>query len=162
MGIMITQAYDGEKAWMTNPQSGAVEEMPDLMAKNMKRQAFGARAALDPEKYGISYVYKGKEKANDKEYLVLEQSFKDGFKATIYVDPATYLIYKTKAKGIDATGTGGEVDTESISEDYRNEGGLILAHKTSTFQSGAVAMAMTYVKISTNSKLEDALFKMSK
>ncbi|MGA2585520.1 MAG: hypothetical protein ABSF88_00625 [Candidatus Aminicenantales bacterium] len=162
MGIMITQAYDGEKAWMTNPQSGAVEEMPDLMAKNMKRQAFGARAALDPEKYGISYAYKGKEKINDKEYLVLEQSFKDGFKTTDYIDPATYLIYKTKAKSMDATGTGGEVDTESISEDYRNEGGLIIAHKISTFQSGAAAMAMTFVKISTNSKLEDALFKISK
>lgn len=163
MGIMITEVYDGEKAWWTNPQSGgAVEEMPDLIAKNMKRQAFGARAALDPEKFGISYVFKGKEKINDKEYLVLEQSFKDGFKATVYIDPATYLIYKTKAKSVDATGTGGEVDTESVSEDYRNEGGMIIAHKMSTFQSGAAAMTMTYVKISTNSKLEDALFKISK
>jgi outer membrane lipoprotein-sorting protein len=162
MGIMITQVYDGEKAWMTNPQSGAVEEMPDLMAKNMKRQAFGARAVLDPEKHGISFAYKGKEKVNDKEYLVLEQSFKDGYKATVYIDPATYLIYKTKAKSMDATGTGAEVDTESVSEDYRNEGGLIIAHKTSGFQGGAAAMTMTYVKVSINSKLEDAFFKISK
>jgi outer membrane lipoprotein-sorting protein len=162
MGIMITQVYDGEKAWMTNPQSGTVEEMPDLMAKNMKRQAFGARAVLDPEKHGISFAYKGKEKVNDKEYLVLEQSFKDGYKATVYIDPATYLIYKTKAKSMDATGTGAEVDTESVSEDYRNEGGLIIAHKTSGFQGGAAAMTMTYVKVSINSKLEDAFFKISK
>jgi outer membrane lipoprotein-sorting protein len=163
MGIMITEVYDGEKAWWTNPQSGgAVEELPDLMAENMKRQAFGARAVLDPEKYGISFAAKGKEKINDKEYLVLEQSFKDGYKTTIYVDPASYLIYKTRAKSLDATGSGAEVDTESVSEDYKNEGGLIMAHKISTFQNGAAAMTMAFVKISANSKLEDALFKISK
>ena len=162
MGIMITQAFDGEKAWMTNPQSGTVEDMPDLLAKNLKRQAFGPRALLEPEKYGISYAFKGKEKVNDKECLVLEQSSKDGFKATLYIDPATYLIYKTKFRGIDMTGTGAEVDSESISEDYKNEGGQIMSHKTSTFQNGVLAMNISYVKITVNSKLEDALFKMAK
>lgn len=39
---------------------------------------------------------------------------------------------------------------------------MILAHRTSTFQSGAAAMTMTFVKISANSKLEDDLFRMAK
>jgi outer membrane lipoprotein-sorting protein len=162
VGMLITQAYDGEKAWMTNPQTGGIEEMPDLQAKNMRRQAFGARAALNPEEFGITYALKGREKVNDKEYIVLEQTFKDGYKVTLLVDPTTYLIYKSRAKSMDATGMGGEVDTESVFEDYRKENNTVAAHKISTIQNGAEVMHMTYVKISFNTKLEDAFFKMPK
>jgi outer membrane lipoprotein-sorting protein len=162
MGMTMTQAFDGEKAWMTNMQTGAVEEMPDLMAKNMRRQALGARAALHPEQVGITYVFKGREKVNDKEYIVLVQSFKDEFKATVYVDPTTYLVYKVRAKSMDATGMGGEVETETVYGEYKKEGDTLAAHTISTFQNGAEALRMTLTKISYNSKLEDAFFNMPK
>jgi len=91
MGMTITQAFDGEKAWMINPQTGAAEELPPEAADDIRRQALGNDALLHPEKYGISYNYKGKEQINGKDYFVLEQAFSDGFKATLYIDPDTYL-----------------------------------------------------------------------
>lgn len=160
MGMIITQAYDGEKAWMVNPQSGTQEEMPEKMAQEMKRQALGNDSYLNPEKYGITYIFKGKEKIQEMEYLVLEQTFKDGNKATLFIDPTTYLIYKTKSKTIDQTGT--EVDGESILGDYKKVGDTTVAHSMTVYQNGAEFMKMTFTKITFNSGLEDAFFKMSK
>src|SRR5512135_2995051 len=84
MGMMITQAYDGQKAWGTNFQTGQVEESPEAQAKEMARQAMGNATLLDPAKYGVTYTVKPKAKLEDKEYLVLEQKMSDGHLSTIY------------------------------------------------------------------------------
>ncbi|HEA64848.1 MAG TPA: hypothetical protein ENI02_01755, partial [Candidatus Aminicenantes bacterium] len=52
MGMIITQAYDGETAWGVNPQTGSTEEMPEQQAEYMKRNALGVDALIYPEKYG--------------------------------------------------------------------------------------------------------------
>jgi outer membrane lipoprotein-sorting protein len=161
MGMVITQATDGEKAWFTNPQTGAVEEMPGKQAEDMKRQALGIDAALHPEKYGITFAFKGKEKVGDKEFLVLVQSFKDGQASTVYIDPATYLTFKTKTRTTDMA-TGSEVEAETIAEDYKKVGDTLVAHKMTVFQNGAEFLRMTFVKVATNAGLEDSLFKMPK
>ena len=46
--MTIIQAFDGQKGWYTNPQSGSTEEMPDFMAKEMARQAGQNQALLFP------------------------------------------------------------------------------------------------------------------
>ena len=160
MGMVITQAFDGQKAWMTNPQSGSTEEMPETQAASMRRQALGNDSLLNPEKYGISYVLKPKEKVGDKEYFVLEQTYKDGTKATMYIDSGTYLIYKAKAKTQDMTGA--DVEGETVFEDYKKEGDLMVAHKMIVYQGGAEFIRMTFTKVVNNSKLEDSFFMMSK
>jgi outer membrane lipoprotein-sorting protein len=160
MGMVITQAYDGQKAWMTNPQSGSTEEMPETQAASMRRQALGNDSLLNPEKYGISYVLKPKEKIGDKEYFVLEQSYKDGTKATMFIDPGTFLIYKAKSKTQDMTGA--EVEGETVFDDYKKVGDLMVAHKLITYQGGAEFIRMTFTKVVNNTKLEDSFFMMSK
>jgi outer membrane lipoprotein-sorting protein len=160
MGMVITQAFDGEKGWMVNPQTGNQEEMSEKMSQDFKRQALGNDSLLNPEKYGITYVFKGKEKIQDTEYLVLEQTFKDGQTATMYIDPVSYLTYKTRAKTTDQMGA--EVEGETILSDYRKVGDLTVFHAMTMFQNGAEFMKMTVTKIVFNSGLEDALFKMSK
>ena len=104
MGMVITQAFDGEVAWMTNPQTGATEPMPENFAREIKRQALGNDSLLHPEKYGITYEFKGKEKIEDKDYLLLEQTMSDGHKTTLYLDPVTYLTYKTKGTALGQAG----------------------------------------------------------
>jgi hypothetical protein len=158
--MVITQAFDGEKGWMVNPQTGNQEEMSEKMSQDFKRQALGNDSLLNPEKYGITYVFKGKEKIQDTEYLVLEQTFKDGQTATMYIDPVSYLTYKTRAKTTDQMGA--EVEGETILSDYRKVGDLTVFHAMTMFQNGAEFMKMTVTKIVFNSGLEDALFKMSK
>jgi len=160
MGMTITQAYDGEVAWMVNPQTGATEQMPDNMAQEIKRQAMGNDALLNPDKVGVTYEFKGKEKIGEKEYVLLEQTTSDGHKTTIYLDPDTYLTYKTKGTTLGQAGV--EVMAETILGDYKKVGDVIVAHSMTTFQDGQEFMRMTMTKVAFNSSLEDSFFKMSK
>lgn len=160
MGMVITQGYDGTIAWMTNPQTGATEEMPEKLANEMKRQALGNDSLLHPEKYGISYEAKGKEKIDEKDCFVLEQSYADGNKATLYIDSVTFLPYKSKLKTLNQMGA--EVQAESLFTNYQKVEGTTVAHSLTVFQDGQEYMRMTFTKVSYNSNLEDSLFRMSK
>lgn len=158
MGMVITQAFDGETAWGTNMQTFSIEEMPEDQAEDFKRQALGNDALLNPKKYGITYKYIGKEKIEDKDCFVLEQTFSDGFKATLYVDSKTYLTHKIKAKSISQMGV--EVESDTYLSDYKKVEGMMYPHAMTVFQDGEESVTMTFTEISINSGLEDSLFKM--
>ena len=160
MGMLITQAYDGEKGWWINPQTGAAEEMQENQSQELKRQAYGNDSLLNPEKFGISYELKGTEKADDKDCIVLEQTFKDGNKNTILLDSATYLPYKTRAKTLNQMGA--EVQSETTLSDYKPVNGIPVPNSMTIKQDGQEFMKMTITKVSYNSGLEDSFFKMTK
>jgi outer membrane lipoprotein-sorting protein len=124
----------------------------------LKREAMPMVSVLYPEKYGITYTYKGKESIEGKDYLVLEETYPDGFKATIYLDPATYLTYKVKAKI--SNPMLGEVDFEQIPTDYKKVGGMTIAHSITSFTGGAEYMRITIKEVVINKGIEDSFFKM--
>lgn len=158
-GMLISQGYDGTKGWLVNPQTGTTD-MPELQEKSMRRQALSPQAILNPEKFGITYELKGREKVGDKDCYVLLQSFKDGYNATLYVDAATGLIAKIKAKAMDSTGSGEEVESETIYDDYKSEHGFMVAHKMTASQNGAPIMQMTFTSVTVNANPPDSFFKM--
>ena len=158
MGMLITQAYDGEIAWYTNPQTGSAEELSGDQAAQLKRQAMPSLAAVYPEKYGISWEYKGKESIEEKEYLVLNSTYPDGFKVTVYVDPETYLTYKTKSLTTGQMGT--EVEVEQYSADYKTIGGMVFPSLITSFQDGEEYSVIAIDDVKTNAGLEDSMFKM--
>jgi outer membrane lipoprotein-sorting protein len=159
MGMIMTQAYDGETSWWVNPQTGSREEMPEQQAEDMKRTALGIDAYIYPEKYGISFAYKGKEKIEEKEYLVLEQTFSDGYKSTLYIDPKTYLTYKSKSTTVNQMGV--EVEQETFESDFKKVNGITIAYSMIIIQDGEEFMKLTLTEVTFNSGLEDSLFKMS-
>jgi outer membrane lipoprotein-sorting protein len=161
MGMTISQGYDGEKAWMVNPQTGTVEEMPERAAQEVKNEALGNDSLLNPEKYGIKYEAKGKEKIQDKEYYVLEQRLPDGTKASIYLDPQTFLVYKTKMKSVDFQ-TGAEILVEALFEDYQKSEGITAAHSMTIMHDGAEFLKMNFSKITYNANLDETRFRMPK
>ena len=57
-GMTIVQAFDGRKGWVTNPQTGATEEMPEFLARELARQAGETLAFLDPVRAGVTYAPK--------------------------------------------------------------------------------------------------------
>ena len=159
MGMIITQAFDGETAWGINPQTGSREEMPEQQAEYMKRMALGIDAFLYPEKYGIAFAYKGKEKIEEKDYLVLEQTFSDGYKATLYIDPKTYLSYKTKSTTMNPMGV--EVEQETFESDFKKVNGMTIAYSIIIFQGDEEYLQLTLTDITFNSGLEDSFFNMN-
>jgi len=161
MDMTISQACDGEKAWTTDPQSGSVQALTGKQLEDMKKQALGTDATLNPDKFGISFAFKGREQIEAKDYLVLEQIYKDGQKITMYIDPATYLIFKTKEPGTDPQ-TGAEVEAETFLSEYKKVGDITMAHVMSIHQSGAEFLRMTFAKITVNTNLDDNLFRLGK
>jgi len=159
MGMVITQACDGETAWMTNPQTGMTEEMPDDQAVYMKRESLGNSVYLDPKKFGITFSYKGKETIEGKDYLVLEQTYADGFTSTLFLDPDTYLAFKGKGKTLNNMGL--EVDAETFFSDYKKVDGIMVAHTLVSYQDDEEFMTMTLTDVKFNSGLEDSLFAMN-
>lgn len=160
MGRIIIQAYDGQTAWWTNPQSGGTEEMSEQDTASMKRQSLPVVAILDPEKYGITFTYKGKEKIEGRDYHVLEQSYTDGYKMIRYVDTETYLTGRSKST---RTGPNGiEIQVEQIMSDFKTVGGMTMAHSIITYYNGEVFTKIALDKVRFNSGLENSLFKMEK
>jgi outer membrane lipoprotein-sorting protein len=158
MGNTFVQAFDGTTAWGTDPQTGNAIEMPEKLGQEFKRQAIGWDSLLNPKKVGISYTLKGKEKIDDTEYLVLEQTFSDGHTVTMFVDPVSYLVYKTKSMTLNQMEA--EVETETIQGDYKKVDGIVMPHTITIFQGGQEFMKITIQEITFNTGLEDSFFKM--
>ncbi len=159
MGMVITQACDGETAWMTNPQTGMTEEMPEEQAVYMKRQSLGNAVYLNPKKMGITFAFKGKETIEGKEYLVLEQAYADGYTSTLFIDPDTYLAFKGRGKTLNNMGV--EIEAETFFSDYKKVDGIMVAHTLVSYQDGEEFMTMTFTDVKFNSGLEDSLFAMN-
>jgi len=158
MGTKISQFTDGEKVWMINPQTGGTaEEMPEKFAKLLMKQAYSDDAWLNPEKYGIKYTLKGKEKVNDVECFVLERESADGDKSLSYVDAKTYLTIKVKGKSYDREGK--EIDSETFRSDFKEVDGRMIAHTSLTFQNGQEYLKMTFDKVTCNTGIADSIFK---
>jgi outer membrane lipoprotein-sorting protein len=160
VGFVISQAYDGKTAWTTNQQTGDIEEMTEELAANARRQAMPVTAFLNLKKHGLSFALKEKEKIEEKEYIVLEQTYSDGFKTVLYVNPETYLTYKSVSTL--PTQFGGEVEVENISTDYKKVNGWMTPHTVTSFQDGAEYMIVTITEVKINTGLEDSLFEIGK
>jgi len=156
MGMLITQCYDGEGVWVTNPQTGAIEDMPEAQAVDFKRQALPVTIMLDPDKYGVTFVLKDKETIDGKEYYVLEQTFEDDFKMILYVDPDTYLSHQVKSDVADQF--GGRSDVVQVLSDFKKEGGMVMAHSITTFMDGEEYVRITIEEVEFNTGMEDSLF----
>lgn len=158
MGMVITQAYDGKMAWWVNPQTGSEEEMSEQQAAEIKRESLPLVSFLYPEKYGITYEYKGKEKIEDKDYFVLVMTYSDGFIVTLHVDPETYFTYKSKSKTTNEMGV--EIEVEQFMSDFKKTDGMTMAHSITIFHDGEENMNITITEVKFNTGLEDSLFKM--
>lgn len=157
-GVVITVAFDGEIAWMTNPQTGIAEEMPGKLVEVVRKTSIGYSAFLHPEKYGISYNFKGKKSIGSKDYLLLERIYSDGYTVTFYINPNTYLIYKIKYKTFNEKLK--EVEAEMIYSDYKNVTDIMTPHSITTFEGGNKIMILTVTEVAYNSGLEDSVFEI--
>ncbi len=157
MDRLIVQAYDGQTAWWTNPQTGYVEEMNEQDTAAMKRQSLPLAANIEPEEYGITFIDKGKENIGGRDYHVLEQAYADGYTMLRYVDAETYLTGRTRST---RAGPGGvEIQVEQVMSDFKKVGGMTMAHSIVTYYNGEIFTTITLKEVRFNTGLDDSLFK---
>ena len=155
-----TQAYDGKIGWGTSPMAAKkdAEPMSAEDIKDMEEQADMDGPLVDTKAKGHAVELMGKEKVEGSDAYKLKVTLKTGDLRYIYIDADSYLELKTEAK---RTVRGSEVETESVSSDYKEVGGLILPY---TIQQGAKGQpqkqTITVDKIELNLPLDDARFRM--
>ena len=155
-----TQAYDGKTGWGISPM--AAKKDPEPMSaedlKDMEEQGDMDGPLVDTKAKGHKVELMGKEKVEGSDAYKLKLTLKSGDIHYIYIDADSYLELKTEAK---RTVRGSEVETESVSSDYKEVGGLLLPY---TIQQGAKGQpqkqTITVDKIELNLPLDDARFKM--
>jgi outer membrane lipoprotein-sorting protein len=154
--VTYSQAYNGQKGWATNPQTGTTEEMPDYLMKEMARRAGQNQALLFPQKNGVTYALKPKSAIDGKDYIVLEQTLADGHTTTFFLDQETTLPFKVQTLSVDESGA--EVDAEIYPANYQKVGGAMVAFSSRTLSNGSESRRTTFASVTFNKNLDDALF----
>jgi len=156
MGMNSVLAYDGEKGWMINPQTGFATDMPQQVTAELKKAAIGDDALLHPEKFGITVTSEGQKSIEGKEYIVMKQTYQDGDVTTVYLDPATYLPYRSVSTSLDEKLE--KVEQEITLSDYREVDGIKLPFIARVTQKGTDYATVTIKEYKFNTGLSDSLF----
>jgi hypothetical protein len=152
MGMTITMAINGDKSWMIDPASGLVVDMPNQIRSQLALQMGEHEALLNPEQFGHTVTYEGRKTVDGKEYILLNQTSKEGVTATHYIDPGTFLRYKY-------TAVLNNVASETIESDYRDVEGIKVPFSTKSIQNGQENAVMTVTEYKLNCNLDDSLFE---
>ena len=154
MGMTITLAIDGENAWMTDPNSGFVVDMPKEVRSQLNYEMGEHEALLNPEKFGHTITYEGRKTVDGKEYILLNQTAKEGVTATHYIDPDTFLRYKFTSNLPNGA--------ENFSLDYRDVDGIKVPFSSKQVQNGKEVATSTVTEYKYDSNLDDSLFARPK
>jgi len=159
-GMTITQAYDGTVGWMLNPLSGRTdpEPLPSEAMKAVEEQADMDGPLIDYKAKGNTVELLGKEKADGTDCYKLKVTLKNGDTRTFFIDAESYLEIKVESRTM-VRGTEQLGDT--IVGDWKEVGGILMAHSVDTGQPGApMRQKMTIEKIELNVPIEDARFTL--
>jgi outer membrane lipoprotein-sorting protein len=160
-GTTITQAYDGKTGWQINPMQGrkTPEPLPEEALRQMDLQADVDRSPLvDYKAKGSTAELLGKDKVEGADAYKIKLTLKTGDTLVIYIDAEQFLEVKIDSR-MKTRGT--EVESESTVGDYKDVGGLMIAHAMEGGQKGVPQrQKMTIQKVELNVPIEDARFKM--
>ena len=161
-GMKIIQAYDGTVGWVVMPMMGKndPEPMPAEEARQAEEQADFDGPLVDWKEKGHQVELVGKEKVEGADAYKLKVTLKSGDVRYFFVEADSFLEIRAEGK---RTARGTEVEFENSLGDYKEVGGLMIAHSLEMGPKGKPEKAkMTLEKVELNPALEDAVFKMPK
>ena len=159
-GMVVSQGYDGTKAWMVNPLQGskAPQEMSADDTKSVEEQADIDGPLIDYKAKGHTVELLGKEKVEGSDAYKVKVTMKNGTIRTFYIDAEHFLEIKEESKRMQR---GTEVEGDTIYGDYKEVGGMMFAHSIDGGQKGAPARQKVVVdKIEINVPIDASRFKM--
>jgi len=161
-GMTGVQAFDGKHAWASLPFAGRKE--PEAMSEEDSKQ-MGDQADFDG--FLVDYAAKGnkveligKDKFEGTDAYKLKVTQASGNTRTIWIDAETFLELGADGK---RTMRGTEIEFKSTTSDYKEVGGMLVAHTMqSQFQGphGAMVQTMAVDKVELNVPAADTLFDL--
>lgn len=158
-GMTGSQAYDGKIGWQIMPFTGKTdpEKMSEEDVKRIEDQIDLDGPLVDYKKKGHQVELMGKEEIEGAQTYKLKVTKKSGNTEFHFLDAEQFIPIKIKAK-IMAQGT--EIETEASLGDYKEVGGVLMAHSLTQSAGGMGGMQMTYEKIEVNVDLPDSRYVM--
>jgi len=129
------EGSDGTVAWAINAQQGPRIKEGDERAGALRRDALDA--AYDWRKYYKKAELAGTEDVGGKPCYKIVLTPTDGGAETRYYDKTSNLLLKVM---MPVETPDGKVDVEMALSDYRDEGGILVAHTSSAKYPGAEMM----------------------
>ncbi|MBP1611020.1 MAG: hypothetical protein H6Q04_3255 [Acidobacteria bacterium] len=152
--MTVIQCSNGETGWISN-LTGSFQDMPKEAHEQFKKAALASDMLLNPVKYGITPSFEGLKSVEGKDYIVLKLSSSDDRSTDHYIDPDTYLEYKS----VTISPNGEE---ETFLSDYREIEGTRVPFSTKIHQGGKEFMTFSVTEYKYNTNLEDSIFEKPK
>jgi outer membrane lipoprotein-sorting protein len=160
-GMTGIQAYDGTTGWAVMPFMGKKEPEPmsgdDL--KQFEEQADMDGPLVEYKEKGNQVEYLGKDEIEGTPVHKLKVTKKNGDISTLYLDADSYLEIKAEGK---TKVRGQEIEGETTFGDYKEVGGLVIAHSIQSKLKGSQGpgQTITFEKIEINPELPASRFAM--
>ena len=163
MGAQITQAYDGQDAWIVQPEmmggSGAPEDMPKQQAESFIENADPDGPLLDYKKKGHKVELVGKEDMEGTSVYHLKVTFSESGNVThMYLDAENHVVLKTVSNTFNPQ-SGTKVESETILGDYKPVDGVLVPYSMEQWVQGNQAFTMTLETVEFNVAVDEGIFK---
>lgn len=161
-GMTGIQAFDGETGWQLMPFMGQTspEKMAEKDLEDIREQADMEGELYNYKDKGHKVEYVGAEEVEGTPVHHLRLTKKNGDVAEIYLESDSNLEIKRKSK---REINGQQVDAELTFGDFKEVGGLMMAHSLQFTVPGMPAGAgggLTFSNIEINTDLPDDRFAM--
>lgn len=160
-GMTGIQAYDGKAGWSVMPFMGKKDPEP-MSADDLKQaeeQADMDGPLVDYKEKGHTVEYLGKDEVEGTPVHKLKVTKKNGDIQTLYLDADSFLEIKAEGK---TKVRGQEIEGETTFGDYKEVGGLIMAHSIQSKMKGGPGQGqtITFEKIEINPDIPASRFEM--
>lgn len=158
-GMTGIQAYDGEQAWMLMPFMGQSEPqpMPPDVARSLHDQADMDGPLVDYRTKGHQVELAGRESVEGKPTYKLKVTLRAGDVTFYYLDAESYLPVRAQST---RTFEGQEFNVVTSFGDYKEVGGLMMAHTITVTGQGPASQQLIIEKIELNPEVPDEYFRM--
>ncbi len=160
-GMTGIQAYNGSTGWMVMPFMGKTEPepIPEDALKQFEEQADIDGALVDYKAKGNQVEFLGKGDVEGTPAYKLKVTKKNGDISTLYLDADSYLEIKAEGK---TNIQGQDIEGETTFGDYKEVGGLVMAHSIQSKVKGGQGpgQTITFEKIEINPELAASRFEM--
>jgi outer membrane lipoprotein-sorting protein len=159
-GMDVVQAYDGKNGWQIDPTQGkkTSEPLSEDDLKDVQENADFDGPLVNYKEKGNKVELLGKEDVEGTPAYKFQVTLKSGDVKTIYLDADAYVEIKEVSK---RTIRGAEREFENVLGDYKEEGGVMMAHSFEVRPKGAPqSQKLTIDKIEINPDIPDTYFQM--
>jgi len=159
-GMTGVQAYDGTTAWMIMPFMGKTEPepMPADMAKDVIEQSDLDGPLIGYKEDGNQIELAGLVDVEGTKAYQLKVTLENGDVQNYFLDAEYFVPIKIEGS---RTVQGNLVEFETVISDYKDVGGLMIAHSIESKPKGAPAgQAITLDTVEINPTVDESIFTM--